>query len=73
MIVSNRIAEWFRIWVLSVTFYFGNYGSYLIRGTGNAWAWHRRAKLFNIFCSNVELFNADENVGALKPTGSKIN
>lgn len=42
----------------------------LIKGTGNAWAWHNKPKLWPAYFWNVELFNSVENVGALEPTGS---
>lgn len=39
-------------------------------GTGNAWAWQSKAKLWPISLTNVKLFDSPENVGALAPTGS---
>lgn len=42
----------------------------LISGTGNACAWHKRAKLCIACFSNVILFDSVENVGAFDPTGS---
>lgn len=43
---------------------------YLISGTGNAWAWHKSAKLSPACCTNAEIFEVVENVGAFEPTGS---
>ena len=40
-------------------------------GTGNAWAWHSRAKLCSISLTKVKLFDSPENVGAFAPTGSR--
>lgn len=42
----------------------------LINGTGNAWAWHNRPKLWFTCFTNVKLFDSVENVGAFEPTGS---
>lgn len=43
---------------------------YLINGTGNAWAWHNRAKSSDVSRTNVQLFVSLAKVGALAPTGS---
>lgn len=41
-------------------------------GTGYAWAWHNKPKLWLIACLNVILSAFDDNDGALYPMGSKV-
>lgn len=45
--------------------------NYLILGTGNACAWHKRAKLVFTTLSKSLRFKSEEKVGAFAPTGSK--
>jgi len=42
-------------------------------GTGNAWAWHKRAKLALIDRSKILPLESLEKVGAFAPTGSIID
>lgn len=46
------------------------YDSYLKKGTGYAWASHKRAKLCRDRFVNLEISEAEEKVGAFRPTGS---
>lgn len=63
---SAASASFSLIWITK-TFIFDKY---LINGTGNAWAWHSKAKLECSFRTKMLPLESVENVGALAPTGS---
>lgn len=56
--------------VLRFGIFISFWSHYLILGTGQDCAWHKRARVSPFNLSNMLAFESDENTGALKPTGS---
>lgn len=51
--------------------FYHNVIPHLINGTGNACAWHKRAKLVCTCRTNMLILESVEKAGALLPTGSE--